>query len=177
MDQRAGDIRRDIEDRRAEMTEKVDMVVERAQETMEAVKSTANRAMAGFKQVQETVQGAKSAADTLIENIKLTVEETAEGIHTTTDLLHQVRQSPWIILGGALLLGYILGRLAREASSATGRMPVRTRPNDALAHDGHVLSETHEQASAYSTAVIPGSACGQMVGQADEAPPALSGVR
>jgi hypothetical protein len=51
MDQREGDIRRDIEDRRAAMTEKVGMVAERAQETVEGIKSTLNWAMAGFKQV------------------------------------------------------------------------------------------------------------------------------
>jgi methyl-accepting chemotaxis protein len=94
MDQREGDIRRDIEDRRAAMTEKVGMVAERAQETMEGVKSTIKRAMAGFKQVQETMEGTTSAADTLIESVKLTVDETAERVNRTADLLYQVRQSP-----------------------------------------------------------------------------------
>jgi ElaB/YqjD/DUF883 family membrane-anchored ribosome-binding protein len=167
MDHREGDIRRDIEDRRAAMTEKVGMVAERAQETMEGVKSTINRAMAGFKQVQETVEGTTSAADTLIESVKLIVDETAERVNTTADLLHQVRQNPWIMLGGAILLGYILGSLAREASSAPGRMPDRSRSPNASVHDGHVLSETHEYARAYPTAVMPCSTCGQMVPQAD----------
>jgi len=149
MDQREGDIRRDIEDRRAAMTEKVGMVAERAQETMEGVKSTINWAMAGFKQVQETMEGTTSAADTLIESVQLTVDETAERVNSTADLLHQMRQSPWIMLGGAILLGYILGSLAREASSAPGRMPDRSRSPNASVHDGHGLSETHEYARAY----------------------------
>jgi len=167
MDHREGDIRRDIEGRRAAMTEKVGMVAERVQETMEGVKSTINQAMAGFKQVQETMEGTKSAADTLIESVKLTVDETAECMNTTAELLHRVRQSPWSILGGAILLGYILGSLAREASSARGLIPDRSRPPNASAHGGHVLSETHGQASTYSTAVMPCSTCGQLVPQAD----------
>ena len=118
MDQSEGDIRRDIEGARAAMTEKIGIVAERAQETMEGVKSTVDQAMEGFKQVQETVAGAKSAADTLIESVKLTVDETVERVNTTADLLDQVQQHPWIILGGAILLGYILGGLARETSSA-----------------------------------------------------------
>jgi hypothetical protein len=168
MDQREGDFRRDIEDRRAAMTEKVGMVVERAQETMGGVKSTINQAMAGFKQVQDTVEGTKSAADRLIESVKLTVDETAERVNSTADLLHQVRQSPWIMLGGAILLGYILGSIAREASSAPGRIPDRSRAHDASVHDGHELSETYGQPSAYPTAVMPCSTCGQMVHQADK---------
>ena len=110
MDHREGDIRGDIEGTRAAMTEKVDMVAERAQETMEAVKSTADRAMVGFKQVQETVEGAKSAVNTVIESVKLTVEETVERVNTTADLLDHVgrcdplRLYPWE-LGQERVLG------------------------------------------------------------------------
>jgi methyl-accepting chemotaxis protein len=67
MAHRADEIRRDIEGTRAAMTEKVGMVVERAQEQMEAVKSPADRAMTGFRQVQETVEGAKSTTNTVEE--------------------------------------------------------------------------------------------------------------
>jgi hypothetical protein len=168
MDQREDDIRRDIEDRRAAMTEKVGMVVERAQETMGGGKSTISRAMAAFKQAQETVGGTKSAADRLIESVKLTVDKTAERVNTTADLLHQVRQSPWIMLGGAILLGYILGSLAREASSARGRMPDRSCAHNASVHDGHEPSETHGQASEYPKAVMPCSTRGQMVHLTDK---------
>jgi hypothetical protein len=169
MDQTAGNIRRDIEETRAAMTEKVGMLAERAQETRESVKSTIDRAMAGFKQVQETMEGTKSVADRLIDGVKLTVDETVERVHTTADLLHQARQNPWIILGGAILLGYILGSLARQASPAPSRMPDRPRPHNASAHDGYVLSETHERVSAYPIPVMPCSRCGQMVHQADMA--------
>jgi len=126
MNHREGHIRGDIEGTRAAMTEKVDIVAERAQGTMEAVKSTADRAMVGFKQVQETVDGAKSAVNTVIESVKLTVEEIVERVNTTADLLDQVWQNPSIMLGGAILLGYILGSLAMKASSAPGQMQDRS---------------------------------------------------
>jgi ElaB/YqjD/DUF883 family membrane-anchored ribosome-binding protein len=128
------------------MTEKMGQVEERAQETMEGVKSTVDQAMAGFTQVQETVEGAKSAVDTLLESVKLTVDETVERVKTTADLadlLDQVQQHPWLMLGSAILLGYILGSLAKHTSSASGQMPERPRPDHAPAHDGHESSEAH----------------------------------
>jgi hypothetical protein len=169
MDHRADDIRRDIEGTRAAMAEKVGMVAGRAQETMEAVKSTADRAREGFKQVKETVEGAKSAVNTVVDSIKLTVEGAVERVNTTADLLHQAQHNPWAMLGGAILLGYTLGSLAGNASSAPGRMPGRSRPKNVSAHAGHVLSETYERVGVYPTAVVPCSTCGQMVRQADMA--------
>ena len=125
MDQRASDTRRDIEGARAVMTEKIDLVEERAQETIEGVKSTVNQAMEGFTQAQETMKGAKSAIDTIVETVKLTVEETVERAKGTADLIGQVQQHPWIMLGSAILTGYILGGLARETLSAPDRRPDR----------------------------------------------------
>jgi ElaB/YqjD/DUF883 family membrane-anchored ribosome-binding protein len=172
MDQRASDTRRDIEGARAVMTEKIGMVEERAQETMEGVKSTVDQAMEGFKQVQETVEGAKSTVDTIIESVKLTMDEAVERVKGTADLadlIDQVQQHPWLMLGSAILLGYILGGLARNTSSASGQMPDRPRPDQASAHDGHEPSEVHQQASGSPTAVMQCSTCGQMVRQADMA--------
>ncbi len=146
MDQRASDTRRDIEGARAAMTEKIGMVEGRAQETMEGVKSTVDQAMEGFKQVQDTVEGAKSAVDTIIESVKLTVDDTIERVKTTADLadlIDQVQQHPWLMVGSAILLGYILGGLAKGTSSAFGQMPERPRPDHASAHDGHEPSEVH----------------------------------
>jgi hypothetical protein len=132
MDQGESDIRQDIEGTRAAMAEKIGMVEERAQETMVGVKSTVGHAVEGFKQAQETAEGAKSAVDTIIEGVKLTVDETVERLETTANLIDQVKQDPWILLGSALLLGYILGSLARETSSAPDRRPHRSHPSGRL---------------------------------------------
>jgi ElaB/YqjD/DUF883 family membrane-anchored ribosome-binding protein len=125
MPQKESDIRQDIEGTRAAMTEKIEMVEERMQETMEGARSTVDSAMHGFKQIQETVEKAKSTADSIIESVKSTVDETIERAKYTSDLVAQVNQNPWIMFGTAALVGYILGSLAHEKSSDTRRMPDR----------------------------------------------------
>jgi ElaB/YqjD/DUF883 family membrane-anchored ribosome-binding protein len=144
MDQRESDIRQDIEGTRAAMAEKIGMVEERVQETAAEVKSTVDSAMEGFKQVQETVDEAKSAIDRLIESVK----------DTATEMVEEVKQNPWLMVGSAGLLGYILGSLTSERLSLPGVMKQRA-------------DRTHERASGYPEAVIQCSKCGQMVRQAD----------
>ena len=114
MDQGKGDIRQHGEGTRAAMTEKSHMVEERVQETAAEVKSAVESAMEGFKQVQETVAGAQSAVEHTIDTVKETVDGLVDRVKGTADLLEQVQQAPWTMLGSAILLGYILGSLGRK---------------------------------------------------------------
>ena len=148
MDQKESDIRQNIEGTRTAMTEKIGMVEERAQETMQGIKSTVDQAMTGFKQLRGTVEGAKSTVDTLIDSAKLTVDETVERVKTTANLLDQVKQNPWIMLGSAILVGYILDCLTREPSSARDRLSERSHRDNAAVHDGHASSEVYGEGSA-----------------------------
>jgi ElaB/YqjD/DUF883 family membrane-anchored ribosome-binding protein len=117
MDHKEDEIRRDIEETRAAMSGKIELIEERVQETMEEAKSTVDSAMHGFKQIEETVEKAKSTADSIIESIKSTVDETIERAKYTSDLVAQVNQNPWIMFCTAALVGYILGSLPHEKSS------------------------------------------------------------
>ena len=151
MDQRESDIRQDIEGTRAAMAEKIGLVEERVQETAAEVKSTVDSAMEGFKQVQGTVEEARSSIDRLIESVKGTVN----------DMVDSVKQNPWLMVGSAGLLGYILGSMASERSSFLGKTKREADGDRRRAHG------IHQQASGYPEAVIQCSKCGQMVRQAD----------
>jgi ElaB/YqjD/DUF883 family membrane-anchored ribosome-binding protein len=74
--------------------------------------------MEGFTQVQETVDGAKAAVDAMLESVTGMVQETVERMKPAADLLDHVQQNPWLLLGGAILMGYILGGLAGEKASS-----------------------------------------------------------
>ncbi len=111
MVQKESSLERDIEDTRAVMTEKIDMIENRMNETMEGTKSTINNVMEKVKGVQETIDSTKSTIDSILDTIKSTMEETIERVKYTSTVIEQVDQNPWIMLGSAVLTGYVLGGL------------------------------------------------------------------
>jgi hypothetical protein len=86
--------------------------------TIEGLKSTVHCAMEGFKQLQETVDGGKTAVDAMLESVKGTVDAMVQHVKPTADLLDYGRQNPWLLMGCAILMGYILGSVARENTFA-----------------------------------------------------------
>jgi hypothetical protein len=118
MDQKPGQRQRNREEQPAAVTETTARFEARVQETVEGLKATVHSAMEGFKQLQKTVDGGKPAVDAMLERVPGTVHETVERLKPTADLLAQVQQNPWLLMGGAILLGYILGSRARENPSA-----------------------------------------------------------
>jgi len=129
MDQRESHIRQDLEETHAAMAEKIDMIEDRVQETMEGTKSTIDNVMNSVKRVQETVEDARGTIDNVLETIKQTMDETVERVKYTTDLIEQVNQNPWIMFGSAILLGYILSSVNRQGSFGSPQTHERRRAN------------------------------------------------
>jgi len=46
------------------------------------------------------------------------VQETVDGVKHTFDLHYQVKQRPWLMFGGSLLVGYALGRRGAPRTTA-----------------------------------------------------------
>jgi len=111
MAQKENDLEKDIEDTRAVMTEKLDMIEGRVHETMDGTKETIDNVVDKVKGVQETINDAKSTVDNLLETIKHTMEETIERVKYTATIIEQVDQNPWIMFGSAVLTGYVLSGL------------------------------------------------------------------
>ena len=118
MDQRQSQVGKDIENTRAVMAEKIEMIEDRVNETMEGTKSTIDNVMHKVKGVQGTIEDAKSTVDDLLDTIKQTMEETMERVKSTASLIEQVDQNPWIMFGSAILTGYILSSFNRGGPSS-----------------------------------------------------------
>jgi hypothetical protein len=114
MHQREIAIKQDIEETRAAMDRKIEMIENRVHGKVEEAKSTVDAVIDKVKHVHETVLGAKSKVDDIIESASIAMDETVERAQYTTYLVREVNQSPWITFGSAVLLGYILGHLSVE---------------------------------------------------------------
>jgi uncharacterized membrane protein len=117
MVQKENNLEKDIEETRAVMTEKIDKIENRMNETMEGTKETISNVMDRVKGVQETIDAAKSTVDNILETIKHTMEETIERVKYTANVIEQVDQNPWIMFSSAVLTGYVLGGLNGEKLS------------------------------------------------------------
>lgn len=90
-------IRRQMEDTRSSLTEKL--------ESLE-------------QEVSDTVQGATSAVATVKETVTDTVDTVRESVQdavtavkNTFDLPRQVQRFPWLMMGGSVVAGFLTGRL------------------------------------------------------------------
>ena len=151
MAHRTDDIRHDIADTRAAMTEKLAMLEERVRETIAGaqasaeeimedvggivkdVKTTADTTLAA---VRQGVAGAQASVEAIVENVQGAVEDTIATAQRLFDLPSQVEQHPWPMVGGALLVGYMLGSWGGGRTSAAGStrdaQPARPQPQQGI---------------------------------------------
>jgi ElaB/YqjD/DUF883 family membrane-anchored ribosome-binding protein len=125
LEQSIEETRQDIEDKRASMSEKLELLEERVRDTLEETRSAVEGIVENVKEtvdetvgaVKETVEGARSTVDNLVENVKGTMDDTATMVKRSFDLNYQIEQRPWLMVGGAVLVGYFLGSWMYRGSS------------------------------------------------------------
>jgi hypothetical protein len=154
LQQNIEETRHEIEETRASMTEKLELLEERVRETLEETKSAVEGIVENVKGtvdetvgvVKETVDGAKSTVEDIVENVKGTMDDTVTTVKQAFDFSYQVDQHPWLMLGGAVLLGSVIGSLSRYESRTNG-----------YDHDGYdYTEEIDEDESMYAAALAGG---------------------
>ncbi len=94
-------IREQMLETRTALTEKLETLEEQVAAT---VKGTT-------ESIAETVETVKEAVESTAQTISHTVENTVETVKETFDVRRQVEEHPWLIVGGAVVVGYVGGRL------------------------------------------------------------------
>jgi len=110
------------------MTEKLELLEERVRETLEETKSAVENIVENVKDtvgetveaVKDTVDGAKLTVEDIVENVKGTMDDTVTTVKHAFDVSYQVNQHPWLMVGGAVLLGSFLGSLSQRRSRSNG---------------------------------------------------------
>jgi len=100
MDRGAGRIAQDLKDiakTREAMAHKLDLLEQRLQDTVQATKSMVSDVV---EKIQETTEDVRDKAEEYVQNTKRALNPS-----------YQIQERPWLMLGGAILVGYALGRL------------------------------------------------------------------
>ena len=113
MDQTEIHLIRNIEETRKAMDAKIDMIVNRAHRTIVGPKIAADRLIENLSHAQKAMQEAPSTTHNGAHPIHRAVGEAIERVKATMCLIEQVKQDPWVMLGSALVMGYVLGSLNR----------------------------------------------------------------
>lgn len=112
-------IRRQMENTRSALTEKLQSLEQEVSETVEGATSAVTT-------VKETVE------DT-VGTVKESVQDAITAVKNSFDLPRQVQRYPWPMVGGSVAAGYLLGRLlgritAQAAPVANGSHPAHGIP-------------------------------------------------
>jgi prophage DNA circulation protein len=146
-------IRQQMHDTRAALEDKMETLEQQLVETM----ANANAA------ISSTAENVKEAVEGTVESIKDSVHETAESVKTLFDLKIQMGRHPWLLVGGAVAVGYVGGRLLQDTD------PAKPRPtwHDETSEFMHNMDPSHTQDPSntsaadldeVSTAAIPAKA-------------------
>jgi hypothetical protein len=68
--------------------------------------------------VQDTVDNVKDTVQGTVDSVKETMADTVEGVRQTFDLHRQVDHHPYLMVGGAVVVGYVAGRMLKVAPAA-----------------------------------------------------------
>jgi hypothetical protein len=79
--------------------------------------------------VRQGVAGTQASVGEMVEHVKGTVGETVATVKRTFDLPSQTEQHPWPMVGGAVLVGYMLSKWGDGHPSAAG--PTAQRATEA----------------------------------------------
>ncbi|HZS12621.1 MAG TPA: hypothetical protein VFA38_10250 [Nitrospirales bacterium] len=97
---------KELDRTRASMAQKLDLLEERVQETIEHARAS----------VADVVDRAQTAAEDVVDRVEDFVDRTKQSF----DPRHQTQQHPWLMLGAAIAAGYAFGHLQSRHESPLG---------------------------------------------------------
>jgi hypothetical protein len=113
MDQKEIYIKQNIEKTREAMSEKIERLESRIHKALEGPKSTIHTVIGSIDRLKGTIEETKLAIDHGLDTINQAVDETITRVNPTADLIARVNHDPWIMIGSAILMGYVMGSLNR----------------------------------------------------------------
>jgi ElaB/YqjD/DUF883 family membrane-anchored ribosome-binding protein len=115
-------IQQDLEDTRHALAEKLEQIGEKISGTVDTVSETVSSVTESVANVTEamegTVQAVAESVSGTVESVKDTMSamgekasETVEAVKQAFNLPEQIRQRPWLWVGGSVAVGFIAGKI------------------------------------------------------------------
>jgi hypothetical protein len=123
-------IKEQMEETRSALTEKIGILEQQVVDTVQEAKDG----------VKETVTVLKDAVQDTVQTVKDTVGETVDNVKETFDLSIQMQRRPWVVMGGAIALGFAGGYLCCPPNEIP-RAAKRQRPHRERTGNGSHKSE------------------------------------
>jgi ElaB/YqjD/DUF883 family membrane-anchored ribosome-binding protein len=148
MDNETEVIREKMEDARTDLSDKLEQLEKQVRETVQdATSAVADSVQNATSTVNDTIQSVKDVVDSVkdsvqgtvdsvkdsvqgtVDSVKETMADTVEGVKQTFDLHRQVDHHPYLMMGGAVFVGFVAGRLLTpQTARAVGRAAERFGP-------------------------------------------------
>jgi ElaB/YqjD/DUF883 family membrane-anchored ribosome-binding protein len=101
-------IKQRMERKRVDLADKIETL---ENTLMETVQHTLHDASNVVDKVEQTVENVTDAVTDSVEAVKEKVEESVEAVKKTFNISRHVDRHPWAMVGGAVLLGFLGGRM------------------------------------------------------------------
>ncbi len=130
MDNQTEVIREKMEDARTDLTDKLELLEKQVRDTVQdATSAVADSVQNATSTVNETIESVRSVVDSVkdsvqgtvesvkdtvqgtVDSVKETMSDTVEGVRQTFDLHRQMDNHPYLMVGGAVVVGFMAGRI------------------------------------------------------------------
>jgi len=113
MDEKDIHIKREIDDTRSAMGDKIDMIANRIHNTIIGPKVAADNLIENLREYKKVIEETPSATGNGDHPVHQAVAETIDRLKATINVIEQLKRDPWIMFASAVLMGYVIGNINR----------------------------------------------------------------
>ena len=124
-----------MDESREALAQKIERLEEKVAETVESATASVAEATASVMEtvqnatasVSETVGSVSNAVQGTVDTVRHSVEETVDSVKEAFDLSRQVQHNPWLMLAGAVAIGYVGGTFLQGGSRTSSERSKRNQ--------------------------------------------------
>lgn len=127
-------IKRQMEDSRNALGEKLETLEKQVAQTVQGAATAVTETV---ETIKDTVSTVKETVEDTVTAVKGSVEESVATVKDWMDIRAHVDQSPWMMTGGAVLAGFVLGQVFGKTGVARGTAAEPAHPASGKNGNGH----------------------------------------